>query len=86
MNILLATDAFPPVCGGSGWSTFELARGLRLRGHTVTIVQPRPGTRAGLRETTYDELRVLEFGAPAPGMGPACPGGPRRGGTGVMRP
>ncbi len=68
MNILLATDAFPPVCGGSGWSTFELARGLRLRGHTVTIVQPRPGTRAGVRETTYGGLRVLEFGAPAPGI------------------
>ncbi len=66
MNILLATDAFPPVCGGSGWSTFELARGLRLGGHTVTIVQPRPGTPTGVRETTYDGLRILEFGAPAP--------------------
>lgn len=66
MNILLATDAFPPVCGGSGWSTFELARGLRQRGHVVTVVQPRPGTRSGVRETTYDGVRVLEFGAPAP--------------------
>ena len=66
MKILIPTDAFPPVCGGSGWSTYELARGLRARGHAVTIVQPRPGTAAGVRETDYDGFRVLEFGAPAP--------------------
>jgi len=29
MKILIPTDAFPPICGGSGWSTYELARGLR---------------------------------------------------------
>jgi glycogen synthase len=66
MKILIPTDAFPPVCGGSGWSTYELARGLRARGHDVTIVQPRPGTAAGPRERNYDGFRVLEFGAPAP--------------------
>jgi glycogen(starch) synthase len=66
MRIVLATDAFPPVCGGSGWSTYELAHGLRSRGHAITIVQPRPRTRRGVRETAYDGLRVLEFGAPAP--------------------
>ncbi len=66
MNILLPTDAFPPVCGGSGWSSYELARGLRSRGHTVIVVQPRPGTPHGSREKTYDGLRVIEFGAAAP--------------------
>src|SRR3954469_7735519 len=66
MRVLLATDAFPPVCGGSGWSTYQLARGLRARGHDVLIVQPRPRTAQGVRETTYDEFRVVEFGAPAP--------------------
>ena len=66
MKILIPTDAFPPVCGGSGWSTYELARGLRARGHDVTIVQPRPGTPSGVRETDYDGFRVREFGAPAP--------------------
>src|SRR5205085_408397 len=44
MHILIATDAFPPVCGGSGWSSYELARGLRARGHRITVVQPRPNT------------------------------------------
>ena len=66
MNILLPTDAFPPVCGGSGWSTYELARGLRHRGHTITVVQPRPGTPAGVRPSAYDGLRLLEVGVPAP--------------------
>jgi glycosyltransferase involved in cell wall biosynthesis len=66
MKILLPTDAFPPVCGGSGWSSYELARGLRARGHTVTVVQPRPGTARGVRETAYDDLRLLEFGLMAP--------------------
>ncbi len=68
MKILLATDAFPPVCGGSGWSTYELGRGLRALGHDVTIVQPRPHTPRGVREKRFDEFRVIEFGAPAPAL------------------
>ena len=68
MNVLLVTDAFPPVCGGSGWSTYELARGLRARGHAVLVVQPRPGTAETVRETSYDGFRVIEFGAPAPAI------------------
>jgi glycogen synthase len=68
LKVLIATDSFPPACGGSGWSTYELARGLRARGHHVIVVQPRPGTRAGVRERAYDDLRVLEFGAPAPAL------------------
>ena len=68
MNVLLATDAFPPVCGGSGWSTFELARGLRRRGHSVTIVQPRPGRSEGVQQVEYDGLRILEYGAAAPNV------------------
>jgi glycogen(starch) synthase len=66
VKILLATDAFPPICGGSGWSSYELARGLRTRGHAVTIVQPQPRTPSGARETVYEGFRVLQFGTPAP--------------------
>ncbi len=65
MKILIATDAFPPNCGGSGWSTYELARGLRARGHEITVVQPRPG-EAGVRDRTYDAFTIHEFGAAAP--------------------
>ena len=68
MKVLIPTDAFPPVCGGSGWSTYELARGLRARGHDVLVVQPRPGSAAEVRESAYEGIRVLEFGAPAPNL------------------
>jgi glycogen synthase len=67
VKILLPTDSFPPNCGGSGWSTYELARGLRARGHGVVVVQPRPGqTRATGRE--YDGFEVEEVAAPAPAI------------------
>ena len=65
MRILIATDAFPPLCGGSGWSTYELAKGLRERGHDLTIVQPRfddGPPRAG----DVDGFHVTEFRAGAP--------------------
>ena len=32
VRILLVTDSFPPNCGGSGWSTYELARGSARAG------------------------------------------------------
>jgi glycogen(starch) synthase len=66
MNVLIATDSFPPVCGGSGWSTYELARGLRARGHRILVAQPKPGTQVGVRRTEYDGFPVVEFGATAP--------------------
>jgi glycosyltransferase involved in cell wall biosynthesis len=68
MRVLLATDAFPPVCGGSGWSTYELARGLRARGQDVLIAQPKPGTPGDVRRTEYDGFRIVEFGAAAPNV------------------
>ncbi len=64
MRILIATDSFPPNCGGSGWSTYELATGLRARGHRITVVQARAGRPHGARE--HDGFRVEEFGAAAP--------------------
>lgn len=68
MRVLVATDAFPPECGGSGWSTWELARGLRQRGHELFIVQPRPGRERGVREREFDGFRVVEPGWPAPNL------------------
>jgi glycogen synthase len=65
MRVLVATDAFPPGCGGSGWSTWELSRGLRARGHEVLLARPRPGRR-GHRVAEYDAFQIEEFGAAAP--------------------
>jgi glycogen synthase len=67
MRILVPTDAFPPVCGGSGWSTYELARGLRLRGHEVSIVHVHAGAPAE-HGRSYDGFRVRAIGAPAPSV------------------
>ncbi len=66
MRILIATDVFPPVCGGSGWSTYELARGLRARGHAVTLVRPRTGGRGSRTDEGYDGFHPLEFRAWSP--------------------
>ncbi|HEX5473709.1 MAG TPA: glycosyltransferase family 4 protein [Vicinamibacterales bacterium] len=68
MKVLIATDAFPPLCGGSGWSTYELVRGLRARGHDVSVVRPRPGQPAGVRTTDYDGVSVTEMGVFAPDL------------------
>ena len=67
-HVLLVTDAFPPVSGGSGWSTYELARGLRASGNRVTVLRPRPGTPAGLRvlADAFDGFEVHELGGPSP--------------------
>jgi glycogen synthase len=68
MNVLLVTDSFPPVCGGSGWSTYELARRLRQLGHQVLVVKVIAGRHAPERETTHEGLRVLEFHTFAPAL------------------
>ncbi|MCU0251115.1 MAG: glycosyltransferase family 4 protein [Vicinamibacterales bacterium] len=65
MRILFATDAFPPVCGGSGWSTYELARGLRARGHEVFIVHAHAGSPAE-HGRSYDGFRVRAIEQRAP--------------------
>ena len=66
LRVLLATDAFPPICGGSGWSTYELARQLRARGHAVHVVQPTPGSAPGVQTREYDGFTVVEVGSWAP--------------------
>ena len=57
LTVLLATDVFPPRCGGSGWSTYHLGRALRAGGHRVVVARPRGGLR-GSRLGEYDGLPV----------------------------
>lgn len=64
MRILIATDAFPPISGGSGWSTYELARGLRTRGHDIVVV--RTYSERDPIPADYDGFAVSGFPAFAP--------------------
>ncbi len=66
LTILLATDVFPPRCGGSGWSTYHLARALRARGHRAIVARPREGL-SGSQLAEYDGLPVHELGFSARG-------------------
>ncbi len=61
MNIAIVSDVFPPKCGGSGWSSFYLARALQQRGHTVQVVVPRESHAFGQAEREYEGLPISEF-------------------------
>lgn len=61
MRVLITTDAFPPNCGGSGWSAYELVKGLRARGHHVFVVQPISSHVSSQDSRHYDGVEVLEF-------------------------
>lgn len=67
LRVLVVTDSFPPHCGGSGWSTWELTRGLAARGHSVAVVRVVVDGGSGISETTCDGVRVtvLHLTAPA---------------------
>jgi glycosyltransferase involved in cell wall biosynthesis len=49
------------LCGGSGWSTWELARGLVVRGNHVEVVKVDARSRSGVFERTYEGVRVTQF-------------------------
>jgi glycosyltransferase involved in cell wall biosynthesis len=65
LRVLVATDAFPPICGGSGWSTWELVRGLTSRGHHVEVLKVAIAPRPGLVTERYESVAVTTFRAPA---------------------
>jgi glycosyltransferase involved in cell wall biosynthesis len=67
MRLLLATDVFPPRCGGSGWSTYALARTLRARGHAVAIVRAALDPRRAA-PYDYDGFRVEQVAVAVPGV------------------
>lgn len=61
LRVLIVTDSFPPLCGGSGWSTWELVRGLAARGHHVEVVKVDARSRSGVFERPYENVRVTQF-------------------------
>ena len=66
MRILISTDAFPPRCGGSGWSTYELAKTLRAMGHQVVISRPIFGAGGPDDPMQYDGFDVRTYRGWAP--------------------
>jgi glycosyltransferase involved in cell wall biosynthesis len=78
VRILISTDSFPPRCGGSGWSTYELARELRTRGHDVVVLKVTAGASGdgspeGLRYEAprYEGIDVVahhEYAPNVPGV------------------
>jgi len=68
LRILVATDAFPPICGGSGWSTWELVRGLTALGHHVEVVKTEIGKAPGVYDGRYQGVRVTTFRGQAPDL------------------
>ena len=68
LRVLVTTDAFPPNCGGSGWSTWELVRGLAARGHDVEVIKAEAGPAPGVFETRYEGFRVTTFRTTAPNL------------------
>jgi glycogen(starch) synthase len=72
VRILISTDSFPPRCGGSGWSTYELARELRARGHEVVVLKvmagSSPGSPEGLRYDGFEVVGHHEYAPNLPGV------------------
>ena len=68
LNVLIVTDSFPPVCGGSGWSTWELVHGLQGRGHHVEVVHVQIGSPAGIVSSHYESVPVTVFRRSAPAV------------------
>jgi glycogen(starch) synthase len=68
LNVLIVTDSFPPVCGGSGWSTWELAKGLQGRGHHVEVVNVKIGSPAGVESTAHESIPVTTFRRTSPNV------------------
>jgi glycogen(starch) synthase len=67
LRALIVTDSFPPGCGGSGWSTWELVRGLLERGHDVDVVQTMASDQSRITAASYEGVAVtlVEQRAPA---------------------
>lgn len=68
LRVLITTDAYPPVCGGSGWSTWELAHGLHARGHHVEVVKVEIGQAPGTFEAVQDGIRVTTLRSSVPDL------------------
>jgi glycosyltransferase involved in cell wall biosynthesis len=68
LRVLITTDSFPPRCGGSGWSTWELARGLTGLGHHVEVLKIEVGSPPGRSDSIYETIPVTTVRVNAPAL------------------
>lgn len=63
MNILLTSDVFPPDCGGSGWSTFFLAKALKSSGVNVKVITfDKNSAEKEIKREEYRGVEVIKYG------------------------
>ena len=60
-GILIVTDVYPPVAGGSGWSTHALVQALLERGHRVEVMEV-DATSEGEQLREHDGVAVAGIG------------------------
>src|SRR5262245_15309149 len=65
-HISIVTETYPPEINGVALTLAQLVLGLRLHGHTVSVVRPRQGSFDGPR-WGYDSIVTLVPGLPLPG-------------------
>ena len=68
LRVLVVTDSFPPNCGGSGWSTWELVRGLLNRGHDVEVVRTVASSTSRIVDTSYQGVTITNVEQRAPNV------------------
>ena len=57
-GILVVTDAYPPDCGGSGWSTHALVSGLRGDGLQVDVLEVDARDAGPDSDREFDDVRL----------------------------
>jgi len=57
-GVLVVTDAYPPGCGGSGWSTHALVTGLRGGGFRVDVLEVDAHGDGPDTDREFDDVRL----------------------------
>lgn len=65
-HICVVSETYPPEINGVALTLARLVKGLRARGHTVSVVRPQQQTTDGV-DSSCDALTTLVRGLPLPG-------------------
>jgi hypothetical protein len=65
-HVCVVTDTYPPEINGVAFTLAQMVRGMRARGHTVSLVRPHQPSADGQRSTIEEEM-TLVASVPLPG-------------------